>query len=128
MDARTYAKVVGVVVLLVGVIGLIIGDPEGGLLGFNVDITEDIIHLGSGGLLTYLGFKGGAEQTRSVVMVLGVVYLLVGILGFVLPELFGLLPTDLDLQDNILHLVLGGLGIWAAKGGAATTTNTGTAL
>ena len=127
MDARTYAKVVGVVVLLVGVVGLIMGDPEGGLLGFNIDITEDIVHLASGGLLAYVGFSGAEAQTRSVVMAVGVVYLLVGILGFVLPELFGLLPTDLDVQDNILHLVLGGLGIMAAKGGAATTTNTGTA-
>jgi hypothetical protein len=124
MDARTYAKVVGVVVLLVGVVGLIMGDPEDGLLGFNIDITEDIVHLLTGGLLAYVGFTGGNEQARSIVMVIGVVYLLVGVLGFILPELFGLLPTELAVQDNILHLVLGALGIFAARGGAPTTTGT----
>ena len=124
MDARTYAKVVGVVVLLVGVVGLIMGDPEGGLLGFNVDITEDIVHLLTGGLLAYVGFSGPDAQARSIVMVIGVVYLLVGVLGFVMPELFGLLPTELALQDNLLHLVLGVLGIYAAKAGSTGTAGT----
>ncbi len=126
MDARTYAKVVGVVVFLVGVVGLIMGDPEGGLLGFNIDVTEDIVHLATGGLLAYVGFAGGEAQAKSIVMVIGIVYLLVGILGFILPELFGLLPTELAVQDNILHLVLGALALWAAKGGAGATTTTGT--
>ena len=126
MDARTYAKVVGVVVLLVGVVGLLMGDPEDGLLGFNVDITEDIVHLASGGLLAYVGFGGVRDdQARSIVMVIGVVYLLVGVLGFVVPELFGLLPTELNIQDNLLHLVLGALAIWAARG-ATPATPTGT--
>ncbi len=122
--ARTYAKVGGVVVLLVGVLGLILGDPADGLLGFNIDIVEDIVHLATGGLLTYVGFSGPDDQVRSVVMILGVVYLVVGVLGFILPELFGLLPNELALQDNILHLALGVLALWAARGYTAPTTTT----
>ncbi|HYI46015.1 MAG TPA: DUF4383 domain-containing protein [Actinomycetota bacterium] len=121
MDARSYAKIVGVVVLLVGVVGLIMGDPEDGLLGFNIDLTEDIVHLATGGLLAYVGFSGGDAQAKQIVMVIGVVYLAVGVLGFVLPGLFGLLPTELAVQDNILHLVLGVLGIFAARSGGAGT-------
>jgi len=49
MPVRTYAQVVGVVLLLLGVLGLLLGD--GLLLGLvNIDIVEDIIHLITGGL------------------------------------------------------------------------------
>jgi hypothetical protein len=118
--ARLYAKVVGVTVLLVGVVGVILGDPKDGLLGlFNIDIVEDIIHLGTGGLLTYVGFAGTNSAVKTVVTGLGVVYLVVGILGFFVPGLFGLLTHDYDLADNILHLVLGGLALLAVSGNAA---------
>jgi hypothetical protein len=124
--ARLYAKIVGVVVLLVGVVGLIVGDPEDGLLGlFNVDIVEDIVHLATGGLLAYVGFAGTNSAVNSVVTALGVVYLLVGVTGFIVPELFGLIPHEYTVADNILHLALGALALFAVlvsaakKGGAA---------
>lgn len=123
--ARTYAKVVGVVVLLVGVLGLVLGDPRDGLFGiFNIDLVEDIVHLGSGGLLAYVGFKGAESAVRSVVMGLGVVYLLVGVLGFVIPELFGLIPHELTVADNILHLALGGLALAAVSASKSRSTTT----
>jgi hypothetical protein len=122
--ARLYAKIVGVVVLLVGVVGLIMGDPEDGLLGlFNVDIVEDIIHLATGGLLTYVGFAGTNRAVKSVVTVLGVVYLLVGVIGFFVPELFGLIPHEYSLADNILHLTLGALALFAVLGNSAKESN-----
>jgi hypothetical protein len=121
--ARLYAKIVGVVVLLVGVVGLIVGDPEDGLLGlFNVDIVEDIVHLATGGLLAYVGFAGTNSAVNSVVTALGVVYLLVGVTGFIVPELFGLIPHEYTVADNILHLALGALALFAvlaAKKGSA---------
>lgn len=118
--ARLYAKIVGVTVLLVGIVGLIIGNPEDGLLGiFNVDLVEDIIHLGTGGLLAYVGFAGTNALVKQVVTLLGIVYVLVGILGFIVPELFGLIPNEYNIGDNILHLVLGGLALAAVSGNAA---------
>jgi preprotein translocase subunit Sss1 len=122
--ARLYAKIVGVVVLLVGVVGLIIGDPEDGLLGlFNVDIVEDIVHLATGGLLAYVGFAGTNSAVKSVVTALGVVYLLVGVIGFIAPGLFGLIPHEYSLADNILHLALGALALFAVLGNAAKERN-----
>ena len=118
--ARLYAKIVGVVVLLVGIVGLIAGDPEDGLLGlFNIDIVEDIVHLVTGGLLAYVGFAGSNSAVKAVVTALGVVYLVVGVLGFVNPELFGLIPHEYNLADNILHLALGALALLAALGNAS---------
>lgn len=118
--ARMYAKVVGVTLLLVAVVGFIVGDPEDGLFGLlNVDIVEDIIHLGTGGLLAYVGFAGANSAVKTVVMGLGVVYLVVGVLGFFIPELFGLIPHEYNVFDNILHLALGGLALAAVSANAA---------
>lgn len=118
--ARMYAKIVGVVVLVIGVVGLLAGNPEDGLLGlFNIDIVEDIIHLGSGGLLAYVGFKATNSAVKSVVGALGVVYLIVGVIGFIVPALFGLIPNEYNTADNILHLALGALALFAAFGASA---------
>ncbi len=112
---RTYAKVVGVVVILIGVVGLIAGEaPLFGVV--NIEIGEDVVHLLTGGLMAAVGF--GVRDTgvvRTVVGVIGVIYLLVGVLGFVVPDLFGLLPAHgYSVVDNLIHLVLGILGIAVA--------------
>ncbi len=107
MYARIYAQIIGVVLLLVGLVGFVLGNVVWlGIL--NVDIFEDIVHLITGGLLAYVGF-GRVDQalTRTVVGVLGVIYLVVGVLGFVVPMMFGLIPHGYTVFDNLLHLALG---------------------
>ena len=119
---RTYAGIVGVVIILIGVLGLLLGEQS--LLGLvNIDVLEDIVHLATGGLLAYVGFgQRNVGLARSVVGGLGVVYLLVGVIGFIIPFLFGLLPHGYSVVDNIIHLTLGVLGVAVAflKGGGAT--------
>ena len=104
---RLYAQILGVVLLLFGVVGLLVGERLGlGIL--NADILEDIVHLITGGLLAYVGFgRVDPGLARNVVPVLGVIYLAVGLLGFAVPSLFGLLPDGYTLFDNLLHLALG---------------------
>lgn len=115
---RNYARLIGTVVVLVGILGLILGDARR-LIVFNIDLVEDIVHLVTGGLMVYVGFaRTDASLARTVVGGLGVVYLLVGILGFVAPNLFGLLPHGYNVYDNILHLTLGVLGIVVSRMGA----------
>lgn len=100
--------------ILLGIVGLLVGGDR--FLGIlNIDLVEDIIHLLSGGLLAYIGFGRTDDGTvRTVVGVLGVVYLLVGVLGFILPTLFGLIPSGYTIYDNIVHLALGVLGLVVA--------------
>lgn len=111
MDARLYAKVVGVVIVLIGVGGLLLGEQS--LLGvLNIDIAEDIVHLVTGGLMAAVGFRGSDRAVRAVVGGLGIVYLLVGVLGIFVPDMFGLLPSQYKtVLDNLIHLTLGVLGM-----------------
>ncbi len=108
---------------MLGVGGLLLGD---GLLGglLNIDIVEDIVHLLTGGILAYVGFGQRDEGvTRRVVGMVGAVYLLVGLLGFVVPYLFGLIPSGYTLVDVLVHLALGLLGQTVAfVPGSGTTT------
>lgn len=107
MLLRKYAQILGGVLILVGLLGLLLGERV--WLGvLNVDLFEDIVHLVTGGLLAFVGFsERGGEYARSVVVGLGVIYLLFGLLGFVAPSLFGLLPHGYSVFDNLLHLALG---------------------
>src|SRR5215210_5455853 len=111
MVIRTYAQILGIVLILIGIVGLLVG--EGLLLGIlNTDVVEDIVHILTGGLLAYVGFgRLDLGAARSVVAAFGVVYLLVGILGFILPNLFGLIPSGYTIFDDLLHLVLGVLSL-----------------
>ena len=111
MYARLYAKVVGVTIVLLGIGGVLLGAQS--LFGvLNIDIAEDAIHLVTGGLMAGVGFRGSDSAVRSVVGGLGVVYLLVGVLGLVVPDVFGLLPHEYKtVLDNLIHLSLGVLGL-----------------
>ncbi len=54
-------------------------------------------------------------MTRNVVGLLGIVYLMVGVLGFASPTMFGLVPHGYTAFDNfLLHLFLGGLSLAVA--------------
>ena len=124
MPVRTYAQVVGVVLLLLGVLGLLLGD--GLLLGLvNIDIVEDIIHLITGGLFAYVGFGQRDEGVaRTVVLVVSVIYALVGLLGFVVPDMLGLLQHGYTVGDNLVHLALGLLGLVAVFASGRSVTRT----
>ena len=109
---RLYAKFVGVTVILIGVMGLLLGDRS--LFGLlNIDIVEDGIHLVTGGLLAWAGFVArDIRVVRAVVGGIGIAYLAIGIIAFAEPMLFGLLPSGYEVVlDNLIHLTLGVLGI-----------------
>jgi hypothetical protein len=125
MAIKRFAQILGVVLVLVGVVGLVLGDKVWlGIL--NVDIVEDIVHLATGGLLAYVGFSAMDLSTaRSLVLALGVVYLLVGILGFFVPTMFGLIPSGYTVFDDLLHLALGALSLIVALSAPSGSRQTG---
>lgn len=109
---RTVVLVFGAVYVLVGALGFVeafvTGDApagmpsaDGQLLGiFPINAIHNIVHLVIGAGLLY-----GATSTVAAIWaarVVGVVYLVVGVLGFVDPDAFGLMP--IGGADIWLHL------------------------
>lgn len=101
--ARQFAIVFGAVYALTGILGFILPSPILGIFGVNV--LHNVVHLAVGGLWLGAAFGGilGAESPRKASQLIGVVYLLVAILGFVLPELMSQLLV-INMADNFLHL------------------------
>jgi len=111
--AKTYAKWGGIILLVLGVVGLVVGDS---FMGLNTELIEDVIHIVAGALLAYAGIRGTDAQAVSWSRIFGIVFLIVGIAGFFSRNMFGLLPGGLSVLDNIVHLAYGVVGLLAARG------------
>jgi hypothetical protein len=120
--AKTICKILGVVFLVVGLAGFAKID----LMGTHLTLLHNIVHIASGAIALYLGFAGTLSAARLFCLAFGAVYLLLGILGFVLgtlqpstipamaamgsdPNLWKVIPAQLELgrMDHIIHLLLG---------------------
>lgn len=114
---RFLTKLVGIVLIVLGIVGVVKGtEPLLGLV--NLDTVENVIHLITGGLLLWAGFAA-EPLLRKVVGTLGALSLVTGTLGFIAPNLFGLIPHGYSHCDNLLHLTLGILGVffaWIVRG------------
>ena len=94
---KTWAWIIGVILLLVGILGFFMGSD---VFGFGVNTLHNIVHLLTGLVFIFAAWKGGTKKVNTW---LGVVYLLVAILGF-----FGILGfLNVNSADNWLHLVIG---------------------
>ena len=104
--AKTLCKILGVVLLLVGLIGF--ASPN--FLGFHLTPIHNIIHILTAAIALYLGFAGSPEGAKTFCVVFGAIYLLLGILGFAAPNVVGSLighQGPVSTPDSVLHLVLG---------------------
>ncbi|MGH2350806.1 MAG: hypothetical protein ACRDJN_04245 [Chloroflexota bacterium] len=116
--ARTYAQYTGIVLIALGLVGLVLytslgEEPLFGLL--NIELTVDVFRILTGALLAYVGYRvADTASVRFVAGGLGIVYLLIGLLGFVSTDLYELLSTELAVVDNVIHVVVGVLGVAVA--------------
>jgi Domain of unknown function (DUF4383) len=128
--SRTLCRVLGVVFVLAGVAGF--ADPN--LLGLHLTPAHNIIHILSGLVTLYVGFAGSTDAVRGLGLAFGSAYALLGLLGFVAPDLVGgLLGHSLPLDatalapDNLLHVLLGaaflfvGLAVPSTRGASPIT-------
>ncbi len=115
MMAKVYAQVVGIVLLIVGVIGLFTSS----LLGARTSGIHNLIHLVSGAIGAYTGFSGSGY--RPFAQIFGVIYTLVGVIGFISATTLASLGVPVNSTYNLIHLVIGLWGLWAgfSKGMAA---------
>ncbi len=99
--AKQIMMIAGVVFIILGLLGFF-NDPILGI--FEVNALHNIIHLASG-ILALIFASQGESQARTFAMVLGIVYALVTILGFLQGDsILGLVESN--SADNYLHLVL----------------------
>lgn len=122
---RLVATIFGAVYLLVGILGFTVSGgagfiaTEGGLLLglFEVNPLHNIAHLLIGAALL-IGGLSNAAAAKSVNTVVGVVYLLLGVVGFFLVGT-QLNILALNTPDHFLHLgsaiILLGVGLGADK-------------
>lgn len=98
---KTFAMVVGVVLLLLGLLGFVMSSPLLGLFGVNM--PQNILHLLGGVLGLYFGYKGMGKNFN---LGLGVVSLVVGLAGLAVPALL-LSLLNINFEITVLHVLLG---------------------
>ena len=109
--AKTLCKIAGTALVLAGIFGFVKPD----LLGLHLTAIHNVVHLLTGAIALYLGFAGSSSAARTFCQVFGVIYLLLGVVGFVAPQVISQIigahiSSDTSmLPDNIVHLVVGGL-------------------
>jgi hypothetical protein len=113
---KVYCRVTGILLLALGVAGIFgFGIPTALSLSEPAEIA---LHLLLGVLACVAGFTGGpyGGLANTYARVLGVVYIVLAILGFVIPDLVpGLI--HLDPVCNFLHLILGLWGTYVGYWG-----------
>jgi uncharacterized protein DUF4383 len=125
--AKLYATVVGVVLTIAGIIGFFYSSSFGspgtvddvfGILSVNG--WHNVVHLATG----LLGLAAAGYFARTYALALGLVYLVVAIWGFIIGSgdaILNIVPVN--TEDNVLHLILGLVGLAA---GAASPVQTRT--
>ena len=103
--AKTVAKIMGLVLLLVGVLGFThVLDS----LGAHLSPAHNLVHIVSGVIALYFGFAGSLSGAKGFCLVFGLVYLLLGVLGLVMGDLH-IGPLMLGKVDHGIHLIVGAI-------------------
>lgn len=119
--ARLYATVVGALLTILGIIGFFYSGSFGSpgtvddVFGiFAVNGWHNVLHLATG----LLGLAAAGYAARTYALAVGLLYLVVAIWGFIVgggDSILSIVPVNAG--DNVLHLILGivGLGAGAAS-------------
>ena len=109
---KTYAMVIGAVLVLLGLVGFF-NHPILGIFGVN--IAQDVLHLVGGALILWLASKGSAKPTN---MWVGIIALVVGLLWFAEGLDGGLLAKIFAINAEIsyLHIAVGIVSLGVAYG------------
>ena len=106
--AKRIATILGIVFLLVGVIGFVAPN----FLGAHLNTSHNLVHIISGAVALYFGLAGSLSGARLFCIIFGLVYLLLGIVGFLLGtgpdrlfDVAGIL--HLGTMDHLIHIALG---------------------
>jgi hypothetical protein len=126
--ARLYATAVGAALVVAGIVGFFYsasfgspGEVEEAFGVFAVNGWDNVLHIVTG----VLGLIAADYASRRYSLWLGTFYVVLALWGFTIGSgdaILGFLPVDTG--DNVLHLVLGALGVLAALGTPAAKKKT----
>jgi len=112
MTAKTAAIIIGLLFVAVGLLGYvdnpIVGSSEGAI--FHTDNIHNIVHIASGALFLLVAFVAPGSAS-GFLKLFGIVYLIIGVIGFVqygtdgMGKVLGFLHVN--GADNFLHVGLG---------------------
>lgn len=118
--ASLYAGLIGGVLVVAGILGFFYsasfgspGEVDAVLGVLDVNAWHNIIHILTGAL-GVLAFRAGPQASRTYALAFGVIYLVVAAWGFILGDnesILGFIPVN--TEDNVLHVILGALGLGA---------------
>ena len=118
--ANRIATILGIGFLLVGVLGFV----APAILGMHLSPAHNVVHLVTGAVSLYLGLKGSPSAAKTFCIVFGLVYLLLGVAGFVAggdaapgvpgphdARLLKIIPGTLEFgtADHSVHILLGAI-------------------
>jgi len=110
MSARVYAVWGGALLVALGIVGLFAGIR---VLALNSETIEDLLHVVPGGVLVWAGLRASEGQVVIWARFFAFLFLALGLVAFVSPDLFGLFTYELSRFDTVLHLLYGVVGVWA---------------
>ncbi len=112
MTAKTAALAIGLIFIVVGLLGFIdnpiVGSSESAI--FHSDTVHNMVHIISGVLFVLVAMSAPASASTFMV-IFGIVYLAIGILGITsvgeegMAKVLGFLHVN--AADNYLHIALG---------------------
>ncbi len=111
MLVKPLTWILGLVLLLVGILGFILPSPLLGL--FEVGMVHNIVHILSG-VVGLWAASTGYQYSRLFLMVFGLVYALVAVLGFTTGAIIGLFTVN--MEDNYLHAAIAAVCLVTAFG------------
>ena len=125
--ARLYATLVGGTLVIAGIIGFFynstftddksVRDSVFGIL--EVNGWHNVVHIATGAL-GLAAFALGAYAARTYALGLGIIYLVVAVWGFIIGNHDSILSiVPVNTEDDVLHLVIGLLGVAAGLAGEA---------
>lgn len=107
---RIVALILGIVLALIGFVGFLVAPTmaKGTVMGFDVDLIENLLHLLSGVLAIAAVLMAWPRRYNQI---FGIIYLLLGIAGVFYPAfyfhnmLLGLMHAN--AMEHVLHILVG---------------------
>ncbi len=114
VNAKTAALVLGFVFIIVGVLGYVPNPIVGPSGIFVTNTVHNLIHIGSG-IVLLLGAYSSLGSSVAL-KIIGVVYAIVAVLGFLMPGDMMLGMVAMNGADRWLHVVLAIVILYAGFG------------